>query len=121
MSFRALDKNGDWTFGAGVNNLLVGRDEIAANLRTRLLSWVGNCFFDTAAGIDWVNLRDKGTQDALTSAVKTMILQTDGVIHLNSLSVSYVKRAVFITANIDTIYSRNFTLALSQAAGGSNA
>lgn len=84
MSFRALDSNGDWTFGNGRANYLRDQDEINANVQTRLLSWVGDCFFDLAEGVDYNNLLDIGTKNLLDINIRRVILQTAGVLRINS-------------------------------------
>lgn len=52
MIVRALDINGDWTFGQGKGNYLTNQAAIAQNVQTRLLSFLGDCFFDPTAGIN---------------------------------------------------------------------
>lgn len=44
MSIRNLDENHDWTFGAGRSNYLNYNAEIGLNIKTRLLSFLGDCF-----------------------------------------------------------------------------
>ena len=51
MKVRALDESGDWTFGKGENNYYSANDAIAQNIKTRLYSFLGDCFFDLSANI----------------------------------------------------------------------
>lgn len=106
MSFRAVDVNGDWTFGKGVSNYLIDQAEIETNLRTRLLSWVGDCFFAPAEGVDYNNLLDIGTKSLLDVNIRRVALQTAGVLRLNSYesTINRSTRAFIATIGITTIF-----------------
>lgn len=79
MSFRNLDKNGDWTWGSGKNNYVSQSQEIALNIKTRILSFLGDCFFAPAEGIDWWHLLEYNKQAELENAVMATIAETEGV------------------------------------------
>lgn len=86
MRVRALDSVGDWTFGKGQNDYKTGLAAVRQNIQTRLSSFLGDCFFDTTAGIDWFNfLGGKDIAD-LNLAIKTTILNTVDVVALVSFS-----------------------------------
>lgn len=87
MRVRALDDNHDWLFGKGINDYLFGNAAIAQNIDTRLSSFLGNCFFDIATGIDWYNLLGAKDQTALNLAISSTILNTDMVTGILQLSV----------------------------------
>ena len=88
MIVRALDTSHDWTFGKGRNNYLKDNAAVTQNLDTRLNCYLGNCFFDQAAGIDWFNiLGSKDLQTAKLSIV-TVILNTAFVKAVNTLSLN---------------------------------
>ena len=59
MITRALINNpdpkldNDWTFGKGRQSYLRHEAAIKQSIRTRLMSFLGDCFFDINAGIDW--------------------------------------------------------------------
>lgn len=82
MIVRSLDVNNDWNFGKGKNDYLKLNDAIGQSLVTRVKSFLGDCFFDTEAGIDWWNLLGGKDSDAINFAVKTVVLNTDGVVSL---------------------------------------
>ncbi len=116
---RALTSTGDWTFGAGINNYATGNAEVAINIQTRLLSFLGDCFFDTGAGIDWFNLLGSKNQVALQLAVAAVILNTANVTGGLQLSVTYneLTRALSIVYQVQTTYSQlsnSFVYDLSQ-------
>lgn len=110
MIIRALDSNGDWTFGQGKQNYLSGQKAIAQNIQTRILCFLNNCPWDMAAGIDWITLLGKtNTATQIQLNVRTRLLQSFGVLRINTLSVSFVNRRLSLSYNIDTIYTDNFT------------
>lgn len=110
MTFRNLDINHDWTFGSGKSNYISGNQEIALNIKTRVLSFLGDCFFATNEGIDWFNLLDYRYQDRLENAVQEVVIQTPGVTGINSVDiVTTADRQIRIAYNVQTIYSSSYT------------
>lgn len=103
---RALDVNHDWTFGSGLSNYLSNNRAIAQNINTRLSSFLGNCFFDLGAGIDWFNLMGGKDQTALSLAISTQILNTAQVTGILQLSVGLnVRRNFTVQYKVRTVYS----------------
>jgi len=112
MIIRALDSDNDWTFGKGKQNYLKNLDSLKLNITTRLKSWKGDCFYAPAEGVDYNNFLDVGTKDFLDRDIKRVILQTEGILIINSYSsiLDRDTREVSIEANINTIYGNiNFT------------
>lgn len=112
MIFRALDQDNDWMFGKGKQSYLSDGQAIAANIKTRLLSYYGDCFFDLYAGINWPRLLGgKGTSTEIKLTVRAVILKSYGVLKINKLDVveNRVTRSLSITYDIDTIYTENLT------------
>lgn len=110
MVFRNLDANHDWIYGTGKNAYVTENQEIALNVETRILSFLGNCFFDTDAGIDWFNLLDYNKREQLENAVQDTIIQTPGVTGINSVDVlTGANRQIRISYDIQTIYSDSYT------------
>lgn len=106
--FRNLDSNGDWTFGSGLNNYARNKEAVKLDVRTRILSWKNDCFFDMNVGIDWINRFDFNQRKLLEEEIKTVILQTSGVARLNSFDTSFTDRTLSVSYNITTIYSSEF-------------
>lgn len=107
--FRQLDSNNDWTFGKGQNNFATGDSAIALNIKTRLQSWLRDCYFDQFAGIDWLNrLGNRGQQQLLERDVRVNIIQTQDVTGLEELSVSLVERSLQISYTVRTVNSQSF-------------
>ncbi len=88
MIVRGLDLDHDWLFGKGKNDFLRDGPAVNQNIQTRLLSFVGDCFFDMGAGVDWWNLLGAKNLAALDLSVKTVILNTEFVTGLVSSNVS---------------------------------
>lgn len=86
MRVRALDVDHDWTFGKGRNNYLRDQKAIEQNIQTRLMSFLGDCFFDIGAGIDWFNLLGSKNVIGLRTSIQTIIINTFGVTQLVQLS-----------------------------------
>ena len=99
MRFRNLDSNGDWVFGKGRSSYLQNTDALMMNIKTRLMSFLNDCFFDTEAGIDWWNLIGSKDMKSLLASVQRVVLRS-----------SQVKRIV----NLDyTLNNRRFSISLS--------
>jgi len=112
MIVRALDINNDWTFGRGKNNYKSNVDAVAQNVQTRLMSFLGDCFFKTDDGIDWFNLLGSKNRLELELAINATILNTEnitGLIAVSSIlnenrliSISYRAQSSFGT--VDEIF-----------------
>jgi hypothetical protein len=104
MRVRALNSNHDWLFGKGANDYLVGNAAIAQNINTRLSSFLGNCFFDLGAGIDWFNLLGAKDQTALNLAISSVILNTDEVTGILQLSIGLnAQRQFSVSYKVQTV------------------
>ena len=109
MSFRNLDKNHDWVFGCGRNDYVRDVQEIALNIKTRILSFLGDCFFAANEGIDWFNLLDYRYQNRLELKVQETIKNTPGVSAINSIDIMQgANRKIIITYDIQTIFSTSY-------------
>jgi hypothetical protein len=107
MRVRAITATGDWTFGAGQNNYKTGKNAVAQSIQTRLSSFLGDCFFDLGAGIDWLNfLNGSKNQLALNLAISSIILNTEGVLTMVQLSVNlnHVTRNFSVSYTVNTIF-----------------
>lgn len=106
MIVRALDSNGDFTFGAGLNNYKRNNMAVMQNIQTRLSSFIGNCFFDAGAGIDWFTYLSSKDTLGLNMSIAAVILNTTGVTGLLQLAFNLSDSRVFsISYQVQTIYS----------------
>lgn len=120
MIVRAVDAMNDWMFGKGRNDYKSNSQAINQNIQTRLQSFLGDCFFDISAGLDWFNLLGSKNQLALELAVSAIIFNTEGVVGIVSLVIDLDEETRGITMSyvVNTI----FTQALNENAvvGGVN-
>jgi hypothetical protein len=108
MIVRAIDLDGDWEFGKGKNDYKSANKAIEQEIRTRLLCFLGDCFFDVGAGIDWFTfLGGSKSTIAVNLAVSTVILNTPGVTGILQLAaiLNSVTRILTLQYAVTTIYS----------------
>lgn len=121
MIIRNLDENGDWTFGQGVGSYATQEAAIELNIKTRINSWLNDCFFAQTAGIDWYNrLGSKGQAVLLDADLRRIILQSYGVTGLVSffLELNPQTRLFTATYTITTIFSGSLTSTLASLPNG---
>lgn len=105
---RNLDENHDWTFGAGLSNYVVENQEIALNIKTRVLSFLGDCFFAPTEGIDWWHLMEYNKRDEMENAVMNTIATTPDVTQINNIdSILNARRELKLYYDVETVYSSN--------------
>lgn len=110
MIFRNLDKNGDWSFGQGKQNYVAGNTAIGLNIKTRMLEWKGDCFFNTNAGIDYTNrLGSKNQRVLLETDQRRIILTSFGVKSLVSFSSVLNGRDFKANYSANTVFSKAYT------------
>lgn len=111
MIFRNLDENSDWRFGRGKNDYARNSPAVALNVKTRILSWVGDCFFAKTAGIDWANrMSDKNQVELLKQELRRVIIQTQGVTSIETFDIIFLSEQRKFTASytINTIFSKAY-------------
>lgn len=106
MYVRALDANGDWTFGSGLNNYKTGNLAVIQDIQTRLRSFVGNCFFDMGAGINWLGFLSSKDVVGLRLAINAVLINTPNVVGILELSFNLSEERNFsISYQVQTTYS----------------
>lgn len=109
MIARRLDPNHDMTFGRGLANYAVNQDAVSQSVQTRLLLLLNEWFLDTGAGVPYLQeITNKPADLALAeSRIKTVILETDGVVDITSFSLDFnhATRKLSVSANLTTIYN----------------
>lgn len=106
MRIRTIDAGGDWTFGTGRESYKVDQACILQNARTKLLEFLNDCFFNMAAGVDWIRLmRQKNTENQIALSCRSVLLQTEGINEVTSISVAKNGRRLSINFTVNTIYS----------------
>lgn len=110
MKHRQLDSSGDWLFGRGLNDIATQNRAIGLDIKTRVLSWFGDCFFDQGAGIDYVNRLDKIRNEGLLELdIRNTILRTEGVTGIISFDFSLIDRGFVVDYSVETIYSKSYS------------
>ncbi len=114
MIVRAVDANNDWQFGKGRNDYKKDALAVNQNVQTRLQEFLGDCFFNIGAGIDWFNLLGGKDLTALNLAISSVILNTQEVTGLLQLSTKLDQsRRLTIQYRVQTSYgtqAQAFTL-----------
>jgi hypothetical protein len=110
MRYRALDENGDYTFGRGAGNFLVNSpDTVRQSIQTRLGLLQGEWYLNQQSGTPWLQqILVKGAVSKVYDlAIQTRILQTQGVksIITYSSTADPVHRSLAVSALVQTIYS----------------
>lgn len=113
MKFRALDGDGDWQFGSGNQSYLTAEDAVAADIKTALRMFLGECFFALDFGVDWWNLlgaRGAAEQDIVLQC-RQMISSREGVSRINSVNAVLDRdtRRLTVDFSVDTVFTRNLT------------
>ena len=108
MLFRGLDANNDWQFGRGLESYVSNEQAVGLNIKTRILSFLGNCFFDILAGINWfVYFGTPGQSQQILLSTQAVILQSYGVTKVNNINLNQKPDgSAIINFNINTIYSQ---------------
>lgn len=110
--FRGIDVDGDWLFGAGIQSYFVDEDAIAADIKTALRLFLGECFFDLSAGVDWWNLlssRGPTVEQSIVLQCRQVVAKREGVTRINRVEaiLDHSTRRLSVAFNIDTIFTRN--------------
>lgn len=113
MIFRTLDQNGDFMFGHGKRDYLHRDKAISEDIRTALLLFLKDAFWDVDSGIDWWNLlggKNPTAQNEILLQTRRTILSRYGVVKVNDLSyvMDRTSRGLSIIYNIDTIFTHQY-------------
>ena len=108
MRVRALDANGDMTWGRGQGNFLVNTPAAVAQcVKTRLGLFKGEFFRDTSEGTDWkAKVLGERTASTRDPEIRARILGTQGVTGITSYAsqVNRETRTFSVQAEISTLY-----------------
>ncbi len=108
MIVRSLDVDNDWEFGKGFNDYKFGKPAVAQNIQTRLLMFLGDCFFAVTQGPDWFNLLGAKNQVAINLAVNDTLVNTPGVTGIEQISIDLDSKR-----NLSMIYSATVSQAIA--------
>ena len=110
MKVAGLDKNNDWQFGKGKASYKTQADAVRQNVITRLRFFQFDWFLDNKYGIDWLTLlSNRNTESIIKREVERIVLSTEGVAKINSLSiVTNNKRNATISLDFSTIFDKSY-------------
>lgn len=110
MKVAGLDTNNDWRFGKGLASYKTEADAIRQNVVTRLKFFQFDWFLDNKYGIDWFTLlSNRNTESIIQREVQRIVLSTDGVAKINSLSiVTNNKRFATISLSFSTFFDKSY-------------
>ena len=119
MRFRGIDEDGDFMFGQGVGSYAKEEDALALDIAARIRSRKGNCFFAVDDGVDYTNLLEKGREKDFINGMSNAIMQTEGIVKINSISTNLDPdtRNISMTYDVQTIYSRSFIASIENITG----
>ncbi|WP_308568054.1 hypothetical protein [uncultured Providencia sp.] len=88
MKVRRLDDNHDWTFGNGRADYATMSEAISQSVLTKLLSLRHDWFLDLEHGLRWLDyLKKNPNLIAMESAIKSQILNVDGVVRITAFDI----------------------------------
>ena len=109
LMVRSIDVSGDWKFGAGQQSYVYGLAAVSQLIQTDCLSFLGDCFWNVTAGIDWYNLLTVNNLLAIQLAMSATILNVGGggyvtqIVSLN-ITTNNSTRLFSATYTVNTIY-----------------
>lgn len=113
----AIDQTTNDLYLDSSNNLAMAKDAqaVGEHVRQRLMTFYGEWFLDTTAGVKWLTeILGQRYDPALAEAVvKAEILDTDGVTGISGFSVSFVRgrRELNIRGiQVATVYREEVTI-----------
>lgn len=107
MRSRAIDDDGDWEFGKGTASYKDPLLSVQQEIQTRLREFLGDCFFNQTAGVDWPKLIGGRNQARLALSISTTILNTEGVTRIVDYTFNLDgQRRFTVQYTVDTVYNR---------------
>ena len=105
MKVRAIDTNNDWTYGKGKSNYKSRIEACAQNIKTRMQSFLGDCFYATADGLDWFKFMGGKSTPEFKLAVVAILIKTPDVKSVVEVTVNLnTSRRITLTYSVETIY-----------------
>jgi len=105
MKVRNIDANNDWEFGKGKSNYKSKIAACAQNIKTRLQSFLGDCFFATDEGLDWFSYMGGKNTAELKLAIAAILLKTQDVISVEEVTTfTNNNRKITIQYSVKTVF-----------------
>jgi hypothetical protein len=108
MRYRRLDANDDYSFGHGQSDFLINSPAaVAQSAKTRLRLWLKEWFLDQTEGTPWLeDVVGRNTQATRDIAIRTRILQTDGMVSIADYTSTLDSdtQGLTVSCTLNTIY-----------------
>lgn len=105
MRVRSVNEDGSWQYGKGRNDYKSEIAAVAQNIKTRLLTFLGECFYSTNSGLDWFTLCGSKNFEQLSLVVSVCILNSENVTGINQLSFDVDnERNLLIQYDVATVF-----------------
>lgn len=105
MIYRALDSNGDYTFGQNTNNFLRASEAVAQAIKTKLLLLSAEWWEDQADGLPlFQKILGRTSTRTADMLIRSRIMETPNVIGIESFNSSIVQRNYSMQAKINTMF-----------------
>jgi len=106
MSFRGIDGQNDWFFGQGIQSYFTGNDEIEADIKTTLQTFLQECFFDPNFGVPWFGILGQKNSALLIVTLRNIISQVSGVTGITNVEYNLTaERVAQVKYNVNTRYT----------------
>ena len=107
MRIRRNDDNGDWTFGHSLVDYCIDNSQgVGQKIKTRILEWLNDCFFNQTAGIDYrVRMGERNQRALLDQDIQKIIANTEEVVSLVEYASSLYDRSLIVDFKVYHIYS----------------
>jgi hypothetical protein len=118
--YRALDANGDSTFGSGRTAFFV--DNVAAvaqSIQTRMVLYTPEWFLDSTEGLDLSKIAGRGTTSTYDAEIQNHILGTKGVTSIDAYSSNLDRptRKLSVSVDCSTIFGPTGTITFALNVG----
>ena len=106
MRFRNLDEDNDWTWGKGLQNYAKTEQAINLDIKTKLQTYLTECFFDRSVGVPWFNACGTKDKTLILLETKKVIASSYGVTEVNEVTFTIDEdRKATINYEVKTIYT----------------
>ena len=97
-------------FGQGQSDYVTQAAEVTQDIQTRLSCFLGDCFFDLGAGIDWFGFTGSKNEIALNLAINAVILNTPYVSSIVQTSLNLTSNRMFsVSFTVNTSFGEVIT------------
>ena len=117
---RTLSESNDFTYGNNLSGYRQTNAAIGQQIQCRLNQYLGECFFDTQAGINWLGYMGSKNPVGLNLAIASVILNTTGVLGINTLvfNLDHETRIFTINWDVSTVFTKYFPGNTTLTVGG---